>query len=257
MSTTLLRVVENHAWAYRRVWKGSVITSFATPVLFLLAMGLGMGTLVDRGPRGGVDGTSYLSFLAPGLLVATAMQVAAAESSWRVMGAIKWQKTYHAALATPVSAGDLASGHLVWVGVRLFMSAVVFAIVMSLFGAAPIYGALLAVLPAVLTGLAFAAAITAFSASLENDYLISGLFRFVIVPMFLFSGTFFPVSQLPGWAQPIAFFTPLWHGVELARTASLVASTAWHPLLHLGYLVLWVVVGWAVAVWRFRVRLVT
>ena len=250
-----LRVVETNAHAYRRVWKGSVITSFATPLLFLLAMGMGMGTLVDA--SGGVGGFSYLAFLAPGLLAATGMQVAATESAWRVHGAIKWQKTYHAALATPVGTGDLASGHLVWVGVRVFLAAAVFALVMTAFGAASPLGAALAIVPTVLTGLAFAGPITAFSASLENDYYLAGLFRFGIVPMFLFSGTFFPVSQLPAWSMPIAFATPLWHGVQLARAAALGIDPYFHLGVHLAYLLLWVVGGWALAVWRFRVRLVT
>ena len=255
MGPSTLRIVETHASAYRRVWRGSVITSFATPLLFLLAMGLGMGTLVDRG--GGLEGVSYLAFLAPGLLAATGMQVAATESAWRVHGAIKWQKTYHAALATPVGTADLASGHLIWVGVRVFLAAVVFAIVMTAFGAATPGGALLAIVPTVLTGLAFAGPITAFSASLENDYYLAGLFRFGIVPMFLFSGTFFPISQLPAWSLPVAFVTPLWHGVQLARAASLGIDTYFSLPAHVGYLLLWVVGGWAAAIWRFRVRLVT
>ena len=255
MGPATVRIVETHAASYRRVWKGSVITSFATPVLFLLAMGMGMGTLVDD--SGGVGGVSYLAFLAPGLLAATGMQVAATESAWRVHGAIKWVKTYDAALATPVGTADLASGHLIWVGVRVLLSATVFAIVMTVFGAATPAGAALAIVPTVLVGLAFAGPITAFSASLENDYYLAGLFRFGIVPMFLFSGTFFPVTQLPAWAMPVAFATPLWHGVQLARAASLGVDTHFSVPMHVAYLLVWVVGGWALALWRFRVRLVT
>ena len=255
MGPATLRVVETHASAYRRVWVGSVITSFATPVLFLVAMGLGMGTLVDS--SGGVGDISYLSFLAPGLLAATGMQIAATESAWRVHGAIKWQKTYHAALATPVGTADLASGHLIWVGVRVLLAAAVFAVVMVAFDAAAPAGALLATVPTVLTGLAFAGPITAFSASLENDYYLAGLFRFGIVPMFLFSGTFFPISQLPSWALPVAFATPLWHGVQLTRAATLGIGTYFALPVHVGYLMLWIAVGWVLALWRFRVRLVT
>lgn len=255
MGPATARIVETHAAAYRRVWKGSVITSFATPVLFLLAMGMGMGTLVDD--SGGVGGVPYLSFLAPGLLAATGMQVAATESAWRVHGAIKWQKTYHAALATPVGTADLASGHLIWVGVRVLLAASVFAIVMTLFGAATPVGALLAIVPTVLTGLAFAGPITAFSASLDNDYYLAGLFRFGIVPMFLFSGTFFPVTQLPSWSVPVAFVTPLWHGVQLARAASLGMDTYFPLPVHAAYLLVWVIAGWMLALWRFRVRMVT
>ena len=255
MGPATLRIVETRASAYRRVWKGSVITSFATPVLFLLAMGMGMGTLVDD--SGGVAGVSYLAFLAPGLLAATGMQVAATESAWRVHGAIKWDKTYDAALATPVGTADLASGHLIWVGVRVLLAAAVFALVMTVFGAATPAGAALAIVPTVLVGLAFAGPVTAFAASLENDYYLAGLFRFGIVPMFLFSGTFFPVTQLPAWSMPVAFATPLWHGVQLARAACLGVDTYFSVPAHLVYLLVWVIGGWALALWRFRVRLVT
>jgi len=241
---TVVRVVEAHARVYRRTWRGSVISTFFSPVLFLVAMGIGLGSLVDQGAgRADLGGLRYLAFLAPGLLVATAMQTGAGDGSWPVMAGIKWTKTYHATLATPVGVRDLVVGHLGWVGIRLTFVSVVFVAIMAAFGAVESWAGAWAVVPAVLTGLAFAAATTAYAAYLESDTGLSTLFRFGIVPMFLFSGTFFPISQLPDWLELLANVVPLWHGVELARGLALGIETAWSPLIHIGYLVAWIIGG--------------
>ncbi len=251
-----LRVVEANARVYKRTWRGSVITTFLNPVLYMAAMGVGLGKLVDTGSGSALlDGVSYLSFLAPGLLAAAAMQTGAGDGAYPVMAGMKWTKTYHAALATPIGTRDLVLGHLGWVLARVILTTVVFAAVMVLFGAAEPAAGLAAVLPAVLTGLAFAAAVTGYTAALESEYGLSSLFRFGIVPMFLFSGTFFPVTQLPEWLQPVAYVTPLWHGVELSRASALGTDPAWPPAVHGAYLGLWVAVGTLVAFANFRRRL--
>lgn len=253
---TALRVIEAHALVYRRTWRGSVISTFFSPVLYLLAMGIGLGSLVDQGGgQASLGGLSYLAFLAPGLLVATAMQTGAGDGSWPVMAGIKWTKTYHAILATPVRVRDLVMGHLGWVGVRLTFVSVVFVAIMAAFGAVESWAGAAAVVPAVLTGLAFAAATTAYAAYLDSDTGLSTLFRFGIVPMFLFSGTFFPISQLPAWLQPLANVVPLWHGVELARSLALGIPTTWSPFIHVGYLLLWIVAGTLLAVHTFSRKL--
>lgn len=252
----VVRVVEAHARVYRRTWRGSVISTFLSPVLFLLAMGVGLGSLVDKGSgQADLGGISYLAFLAPGLLVAMAMQTGAGDGSWPVMAGIKWTKTYHATLATPVGIRDLVVGHLGWVGLRLTFVSVVFVGIMAAFGAVQSWAGVVAVVPAVLTGLAFAAATTAYAAFLENDTGLSTLFRFGIVPMFLFSGTFFPISLLPEWLQPLANVVPLWHGVELARAAALGIETTWSPPAHVAYLLGWIVVGTLAAFRTFRRKL--
>ena len=241
-----LRVVESFARGYRHTWRGSAITTFASPVLYLLAMGGGLGTLVDRGAGDSqLSGLPYLTFIAPGLLAATAMQVGAGDGSWPIMAALKWRRTWHAALATPLTPADLAAGHLVWVCVRLLLATVVFSVVMVVFGAVSAAGAARAVPPAVLTGLAFAAPITAYTARLDSDYALASLFRFGIFPIFLFSGTFFPVAQLPDWLEPAAVLTPLWHGVQLTRAAALGTAAsasgpsvaAWVSIAYLAALV--------------------
>lgn len=240
------------AFQYRRTWRGSVVSSVLTPVLFLAAMGVGLGSLVDDAGRLGDD---YLLFLAPGLLAATAMQTGALESMYPVMGAIKWVRTYHAMLATPLGVADILIGHLLWVAFRVFSTAGVYLAVMALFGAAPSRTALLALPAATVCGMAFAAPIFAFSSGSESPTGFAAMERFVIVPMFLFSGTFFPVSQLPEPLQWVAYATPLWHGVDLCRALVAGTQTGADALKHLGYLSLWIVGGVVAALFFFRRRL--
>jgi lipooligosaccharide transport system permease protein len=219
-------------------------------------MGLTLGVLVDRG-SGLPGGLSYLAFLAPGLLAAAAMQTGTFESTYPVLGAIKWDKTYAAVLATPTAVGDLLVGHLLYVAFRVTTAAALFLAVLVLFGAADSALVVLAVPAALLTGLAFAAPVTALAGRLESDTGFAALQRFLIVPMFLFSGTFFPVSQLPAFFEWVAYATPLWHGVALARGLALGTLEAAPALLHTGYLLVWIAVGVALAARTLRRRLVT
>ena len=225
-----LLVLEREARVYRHTWRSSMISTFLSPILLLLAMGVGLGSLVDD--RGGPAGLPYLTWLAPGLLAAAAMQTAAGDSAYPVMASIKWIKSYDAALASPIEVHHLVGGHIGWVVMRLVMVSVVFAGVMAAFGATTLTESILAVGPAVLTGFAFTGPVTAYTANLKKETGLASLFRFGIVPLFLFSGTFFPISQLPDWMQPLAFLTPLWHGVELTRWAALGLEPTLTPMLH-------------------------
>jgi len=253
-----LRVLEANARVYKRTWKGSAMTAFLNPVLFLLSFGMALGSLVDSNPAGDTlpDGVAYVSFIASGLLAATAMQTGAAEGSWPVFAGIKWVKSYHAALATPVQVGDLVAGNLLWVGVRVTLSAAAFAIVSAVLGAISPVEVALALPSAILTGMAFAAPVTGFTALAKDETKLSSLFRFGIIPMFLFSGTFFPVEQLPGWLQPVAFATPLWHGVDLCRQLTLGDVDPTSAAIHLAYLFAFTAAGLVAAYFSYRRRLV-
>jgi lipooligosaccharide transport system permease protein len=243
---------------YRRTWRGTAISTVVSPLGFLAAIGLGLGSLVDNGSGStNLGGVSYLAFIAPGLLAAGAMQSAAFESTYPVMGSIKWHRTYHAQLATPLRTVDLLAGHLLFVVMRLASNATVFLAIMLAFGAISSPWAVLALPVAVLTGLAHATPIFGFAASQENDSGFAMLFRFGIVPMFLFSGTFFPVSQLPDVLQLIAYVTPLWNGVDLCRDLSLGQPDLTSALVHLAVLAVWIVAGFVVALRTFEKRLVT
>jgi lipooligosaccharide transport system permease protein len=244
------------AYQYRRTWRGSALSTILSPVLFLAAMGVGLGSLVDRSHGGGVQGAAYLTFLAPGLLAASAMQTGVGESTYPVMGAIKWFRTYHAMLATPLTSQDLFVGHLLWITVRVLTGSATYLVVMTAFGASRSPLVLLALPAAVLTGMAFSAPVVAFAATRDNDSGFAALFRFVVTPLFLFSGTFFPVSQLPAGLEQVAYLTPLWHGVDLCRSLSLGTAELGMTVLHVGYLAAWLIGGAVLASAAFRRRLV-
>ena len=165
------------------------------------------------------------------------MQTAIGESTYPVLGSVKWRHTYVAAVSSPLRPRDLLHGHLLFTTLRLAMNCVAFMVVMAVFGAIESPWAVLALPAAVLTGLAFAAPIEAWAISLTKDSPFAYLFRFGLIPLFLFSGTFFPVSQLPVWVQPVAYATPLWHGVALCRSLTLGQIPVLESLGHTAYLI--------------------
>lgn len=250
----VLLVVE-HFWTwYRRNWRSTAVSSVLQPLLFLLAFGVGFGSLV--GDTGATGGVAYLVWLAPALLAVSAVQSAAFESTYPVLSGFKWQRVYHAMCAGPITPAQVALGHLGWSAAKNLGSGAVFVVVIALFGGVAGPGIVASLLAAVLTGAAVAALITAFAATVESEgAAFNSIFRFVVVPMTLFSGTFFPVERLPDWVQPLTWVSPLWHGTVLARDAAL---GVWRPLAtlgHLAYLGVLLAVGIALAVRQFDRRL--
>ena len=250
----MLRVAEREARVWVRYWRTTLLSGTLMPLMFLGAMGVGLGGLVDDN-QGTVEGVEYLAFVAPGILAATALQAAAGNSLWPVMGGMKWMRTFHAAAATPVSPGQVYGGYLAWSVARIVVNATLFVAVAALLGGVPSAWGVLAIPAAALGGLAFAAPLTAFSAGAESDVTFPIVMRIAVMPMFLFSGTFFPVDQLPGWLQPVAWLTPLWHAVELCRGATTGSISLGAALGHLA--VLAAVTGWGCrwGVRTFRSRL--
>jgi len=240
-------------YQYKRTWRGSITTSFLYPVLYLTAMGLGLGSLVKHP----VDGVRYLDFLAPGLLASTAMQIGGNESMYPVMAAIKWLRTYFAMLATPLTVIDVLVGHLAWIALRLGMVSAIYLLIMAAFGTVHSPLAVIAIPVGILTGLAFAAPIAAFAAAQQNDTGFTTIYRFGLIPLFLFSGTFFPIGQLPGWLQPVAQATPLYHGVALCRGLVLGRVDLAAAGAHLAYLIVLTGAGFVLAQRTYRRRLVT
>jgi lipooligosaccharide transport system permease protein len=253
--TAALRVLEHHLIVYRRTWKGSVFMSFISPILFLAAMGFGLGGLISRGPVRTVDGLSYLAFLAPGLLAATAMQSAFVETTYPIMARIQWERTYEGMLATPIRVLDVLAGEFGWLLFRLGLGAFAFFLVMLLFGTIHSGLGLLAIMVAVLTGLAFGAPIFAYTATQRTDTSFALIGRLLITPLFLLGGVFFPIHQLPQLVQGIAWLTPLAHGVALSRGLSVgvLPSAAG---IHVGVLLLYAVIGIVAARVTLQRRLV-
>lgn len=255
-NSTVGRVFEHRFLQYRRTFRASIFSSFVSPVLFLTAMGIGLGSYVSNGAS--LGGVPYLAFLAPGLLAATAMQSASFESTFPIMGGLVWMRTYHAMYATPITPRAIALGNLLWIVARLTMITTIFTVVIVLFGAAESPLIVLAIPAAVLTGMAFAGPIAAFSATQKTPSKFAAIFRFGITPLFLFSGTFFPITSLPAALQALAWLTPLFHGVALTRGLSLgtIADDPLAAVIHVAYLTTFAVVGSFLTVVTIRRRLV-
>jgi Nod factor-specific ABC transporter NodJ protein len=252
-----LSVLEFELVSYKRTWRGSALSSFVIPMLFVLGFGLGVGHYVDVGGRLGP--VRYLDFIAPGMLAATAMQVAFGEATWPVMGRLQWIRTYHAMVATPLRVIDIIAGDMLFVLLRVVTTAAVYQLVIWQFGAVRSWWGLAALPICGLLGLAVAAPTYAFTGRVEVDSYVPLLFRLVVIPMSLFAGVFFPVSTLPEGLRLLAYASPLWHAVELCRATTLPAfGLSWASWIeHLGYLGLWAVAGTILAQRSFRRRLVT
>jgi lipooligosaccharide transport system permease protein len=247
-----LPVFEHRLAGYRRVWRGSVFSTFLLPVLFLLGMGISVGTFVNAG---GVLGIPYVDYIAPGLLASAALQVAISETTWPILGAFNWIRTYHAMRASPLEPRDLVGGELLYVGLRSGSSAVGFLVVMTLFGVVHSWWGLTVVPIALLLAASVATPVLAFAATIRTDNWFAILYRFAIIPMTLFAGVFFPVDQMPLAARFIAYVSPLWHGVELCRSATLGTPTTVPVIVHVGYLAAWAIVGYLLACWRYARKL--
>jgi lipooligosaccharide transport system permease protein len=253
-----VRVWESNLAVYKRIWKSNLLGSFVQPLLYLLGMGVGVGSLVDQSTSSTelLGGVEYFAFLAPALIATTAMIVVAQEAMWPVMDGFMWSNAYWAMAATPLRPSEVAAGVGLWHATRAALAAVGVAAVLALFPSTRSWGLVAAVPFAVLTGLAFALPISAWSASREQtDQSFPAIMRFGIVPMFLFAGAFYPVDQLPGWLQPVAYVTPLWHGVELCRGAVLGTLGAAAAAVHIAYLGAIALAGFLVCQTMFTRRL--
>ncbi|MGI8679992.1 MAG: ABC transporter permease [Jatrophihabitans sp.] len=249
------RLVEYNLYTARRIWLNLTIVGIFTPLVFVLALGIGLGTLVNRH---GTDqlGVPYLVFVAPAFLTASALQIAANDASFPVMAGFKWVRFFHGMAATSLTTDQISDGHLLWITLRQLVNNCVYLAIMAAFGGVQRWWVLLAIPVATLTGVAFAAPVMALAATVTAEgQAFNILFRFVVIPMFLFSGTFYPISRLPRWGQWLAHVSPLWHGTELSRGAAIGHLGAGAALGHLAFLLVWLVVGIGLSRWRFRVRL--
>ena len=255
MTVVAARVLEHRARHYRRTFRASIFSSFGTPVLFLTAMGVGLGGYVDRSQDAVLGGFTYLQFLAPGLLASTVMQSGSFEATFPILGGLQWNKIFHAMFATPIRARDIALGNMAWIAIRLSLIATVFAFFIVLFVASRSWLIVFAIPIAVLGGLAFAIPIMAFTATQRTPDRFATIFRFGITPLFLFSGTFFPIESLPDVIRPIAWLSPLWHAVDLCRKLML-GTIGDEPLLAIAHLaiLLALVVGGALVAFRTMER---
>jgi lipooligosaccharide transport system permease protein len=244
-------VFEYHLVCYRRTWRETVFSSFVTPILLFIGLGTAVGAYVDGRSTLGLP---YLAFIAPGMLAFTAMQVGLLESGYQVQSYMAWDRIYHGMAAAPLRVLDIIAGQLVYIALRVLAAVLAFLAVMAAFGAVRSPMAVAAPVVAVLVGLAAAAPMFAYAASVDGPYLMA-VIRFCTLPVMFFSGVVFPVAQLPGFLQPVAYPLPLWHAVELCRAAVLGTGTAWPVPAHIGVLLAWIVVGLALARRQFARQL--
>lgn len=235
---------------YQRTWRGSIISSFVSPLFYVVGMGVLLGGFIEGDPARLEGATSYLAFIVPGLVAVHAMTQAIGETTYPVMSGIKWQRTYHAQMATPLAVRDIVNAHLVFVIVRVAAACGVFMLVLAPFGVfATWWGPLLAWLAQILVGTTFGTIVFGISARMRSEEGFGVIFRLGVVPMLLFSGAFFPVDNLGPVLARVARVIPLWHGIDLSRMLCL--DTVDWPLaaLHTVVLVVLSVGGW---LWAIR-----
>ena len=196
-----------------------IFEALANPMLYLISVGIGIGSLVDQNlGEDGVGGVSYLTFLAPALLATTAIQSAMDEVVFPSLDGFKWQKSYFAMNATPITPRQIASGVFLAAMVRTVFAVTCYWILLYLFGALESDRAWLAIITAILAGAGFGALMLGLISFIDNeDLFLTVVNRLIIMPMFLFSGTFYPLSTMPIFLQPIGWISPIWHATELGR----------------------------------------
>ena len=248
--------VAEHRFRVMRSYAQTVLfTAVGSPLIYLYAMGVGLASLVD-GNLGdnAVNGVSYLAFLAPALLSSSAIAVASEEFTYPIMLGFKWNPTFFGMNASSIQPGQIINGIVISVAARMLLTCAIFYVFMLVFGAVPGALGFIAVLVALLTGLAFGALVMAYTATLKDDTgQLAMLQRFVILPMTLFSGTFFPLDVLPPYLQWIGWISPLWHGTELSRVFAYGRpEPIWLSVTHVLYLAALLAIGW---VWARRLTL--
>ncbi len=238
------RIWEKNFIAYRRAWK-VVFSGFFEPVFYLFAVGIGVGALVGdvQGP-GGVA-VPYAAFVAPAMMAASAMNGAVIETTFNIFFKLKFQKVYEGVLTTPMQPSDIAIGEIGWALLRGVVYSTAFVIVMAFMGMAKSWLAIFAVPAATLVGFAFGAtglAASTFMRSWQDFDLVT----LVTMPLFLFSGTFYPLDVYPPLIQNVAKISPLYHGTELLRGFTL-GILDWSMLGHTTFLVVMGLISAAIA----------
>jgi lipooligosaccharide transport system permease protein len=246
-------VTEHMVRAMRAYGWTIFVGAFGQPVIYLLGLGVGLAALIDTE----VGGVRYLEFVAPALLMTAAISVASEEFTYPVMAGFKWRRYFYGFNASPLSSPQIANGVVLGAGARMLLAVAAYYLFIWVFGAVPdpVTG-WISILVGLLAGLAFGIPLMAYAGSITDD---KGQFalvqRFLFVPMFLFSGTFYPLETLPGWLQWIGWISPLWHATELGRMLTYGPFAIAPAAGHLAYLVALAGVGYVLGRRIFTRRL--
>ncbi len=237
-------IAEHRIRAMKGYAGDAIFQSFGNPLIYLFALGVGLASLVPQG----VGDVSYLEFVAPALMATAAMTVTANETSYPVMMGFKWNPIFFGMNAAPITGAQIVNGMMIHIALRVVVTVSIYFGVIVLFGAVQSPWGWLAIGAASLTGMAIGVVIATYTSTITEDRgQMAMLQRFGITPLFLFSGTFFPLEQLPIYLQPLGWISPLWHGTELGRVATYgLDEPIWLTVTHVGYLSTLFVVGlWA------------
>ena len=224
-----LRVTYRNARLFRKNVTGSLLPQFLDPLFYLVALGFGLGTYIAS-----INGVPYRDFIAPGLVASATMWAASFECTYNVYFRMNETRLYDAVLATPIEVPDVVAGDLAWSSIRATIYGTVFLLVVTAFGLIDSWWALAIPLTLVIGGLCFSAVAYTFTSLIPRIDLYSYFFTLGITPMFLFSGIFFPFNRLPAYAEVIAWFTPLYHLVQVTR--AMATGPGPEVLLHLAWL---------------------
>ena len=240
-------------------WLAAIVTvSFGNPLIYLLAIGIGVGSLVDANTGGnGINGVSYITFLAPALLASAAIQAAMDETSFPTLQGFVWNKSFYGMNSTQLTGGQIVDGIMIAAFIRAFLTAAGYLVVLWAFGAITVSAMPMLFLIASFAGLSFGALMLAATSFVkEDDGFFAIVARFVVAPMFLFSGTFYPLEQMPIFLQWIGWISPLWHATNLSRSVSFGLDVAgWLMIVHVAFLGLSLIAGVLIARRQFASRL--
>jgi len=254
ISRRFLRVWQRNLKVYRKSWKISFIPPFLEPLFYLIAFGVGLSGLVGNVPYRGSE-ISYVSFIAPALIGVSIMYNAFFETTYASFVRMYYQKTFDAMLATPLSLEEVITGEIVWGATKSLIAAAIMMAVIGLFGFIRFPEGLLLLPLAMLGGIAFGSIGMFFTGIVANIEMFNLPVFLFVTPMFLFSGTFFPLENLPSWAQQLALVFPLTHLTHLARAFSFGHADL-SLLWETGYLLLFSFIFFPLAIFRMHRRLI-
>ncbi len=250
VSLRSLRVWQRNRDVYLRLWKSEIIWPVVDPLITLLALGIGLGGLVELG-----DNREYVDFIAPGLLAVWPMWSAAAECGWGSFFRMENQGTFDAIVATPVSIEDVITGEILWGTTRALISATYILVIITAFGTVDSFLAILILPLAVLAGVMFASIALVSTSIARSISSLNYFFAAFITPQFWLGGVFFPLDRLPEWAQTVAWFIPVTHVVKVYRGLT-SGDLQWSHLGDVAWIVVVAAIFYTVAVFSMRKRLV-
>ncbi|MBX3311385.1 MAG: ABC transporter permease [Microbacteriaceae bacterium] len=250
------RAVIAHKLRASKDYLGTVFAeTFLSPVAYLFALGVGLGSLIDANGQT-INGIGYLQFVAPALVCSTAMLTVAGELMWPILGGFRWNKIFEAMFATPISPAEIVRGTLFFASIRGMAATVVYTVVVWAFGGwVSFESALWCIFFSLLLALSFGICCLCLSAKVEQDSILTLFYRFIVMPLFLFSGTFFSLDTLPIYLQPIGWLSPLWHATQSTRALSYWPEQAWLAPISIIYLLLIFTVFYLASVRIFTRRL--